>query len=388
MTKKNVYEKQLIAKVKQQYEEYRSGGKWQCTVCNYEMLYDDHPKDPRGKIVLKIKCPTCNKFIENFVTDKGRFDTVEFNELFFKYEDWLYKQCCNFHIEDTDDMYADLLHRFFVSVMTYNGEDSKFHTYLTNNVKCRFEDFERKNSRASKANGVQCQLCGRYVGAITRIHLLQNKSKALPGFPGHSHLHNHIIGEIGKEEFDSWEEPAEKGKFAWEGNEYSTRQRAAIKSVIVNSYRHMFPNADIASPNIYIYDVDATTGEDYANIIIDKRQPSLMMKGYYISDIGEDTSCFVPESMSLALTDMCKEYSAKFSEVLHSKYLGYRKRKFFKHTKDKAGLIKFFENILPLVFSGYTSADLSKFFNYEEDEVKFWLSKLKSCKEIKLHLNI
>lgn len=389
MTKKNDYEDRLIAKIKQQYEEYRSGGRWKCTKCDCEVLYDSHPKDPKGKIVLRIKCPSCNNFIENFLTDKGSFDTEEFNELFFKYEEWLHRQCCNFHIEDPDDMYADILHRFFVSVMTYNGKDSKFCTYLTNNVKRRFEDFERKNSRVSRANGVQCQLCGRYVGAITRIHLLQNKSKSLPGFPGHSYLHNHIIGEIGKDEFDSWEEPSEKGKFSWEGNDYSVRQRAAIKSVVVNSYRQMFPNADIASPNIYIYDVDPTTGDDYANIIVDKRHPSLMMKGYYASaSASEEDSYFVPEGMSMTMTDMFKDYSEKFSEVLHSKYLGYRKRKLFKHTGDKEGLFRFFESILPLVFSGYTADDLATHFNYDKDEVKFWLAKLKSCKEIKLNLNM
>lgn len=374
-------EKKLIEKIKEKYNEYRKGGKWVCTKCGIEILYNNIPPDHKGRLVLKVRCPICRKFIENFVSQyKDDFTCEEFDLLFHKYEMWIYNQCFNFHIEDIDDMYCDMLHRFFVSVMTYNGT-SKFSTYLTHNIKRRFEDFERKNSRLCKSNGVQCCLCGRYVGAITRIHLMNNKVKPKAGFDGHDLLHQFIINDIGKEKFDSWSDHKEYG-FKWEGNKYSTKQRRIIKGMIVNYYRRMFPHCEISSPNISISDRDPKTDMEYGSLIADKR------RYFDLGDGSYNLGYFIPEYMDFESINICRDFSERFSDLLHDHCNNYRKKHLLKHTQDKEGLKHFLENVLPFLMNGYNIHDIASKFGYEEGEVSFWLKRIKTSKDIKHKMNI
>jgi hypothetical protein len=392
-------DEQLVLTIQPQYEAYRSGGHWLCD-CGKKIPHYNRYRGV-GKVALKVKCPACGEKVERFITiGNESFDSLEFNELFRRYEEKIRLRCDKFNgIEESGNVSGDMNHRFYISVMTFNGL-WKFSTYVWNNIKRRFEDFERKNSRACKNNTVLCPLCGRYVGAITRIHLMANKSRPKHGYPGHQVLHAKIINDIGINKFALLGEadPTElERRFAWEGNRYSKKQKALIKILITDAYRQMFPNFShypLSVNNVSISDVDPDTNIEYVDMLRDKRHRSFRTGGYYVSSSGkaisdeEGTTLFVNTEIDQEDVDASLSFTERVCGILHKKFLRNRKRKTFHNSADKLGLQKFLNNIFPLLARGYNSEEIAEIHGYELVEIDFWLKRIRKSTEIKSSFNL
>lgn len=387
---------ELIREVQKQYHAFRIGGCWECE-CGFVVMYTEEYKTRS-----RMHCPSCGVVINNFrPVSRTDFDSLEFDEIFRRYHDKIYSCCVRFrHIEDPDDTYCDMLHRFFVSVLTYDGQ-CKFSTYLWNNIRRRFEDFERQSSRICKNSAIQCQLCGRYVGAITRIHLMNNTVKPKKGFIGHKVLHEKIIDDIGREKFNALDNSLEnkRAKEKWEGNRYSKRQNKLIKLMLVDAYRAMFPHFPLSVGHISISDSDPETNIEYGSMIQDNHSYDVNTRGFYITKNGDcvpeskvspddDVDFFLPEDINATEKDLCKEFAERITDVLHKKFMHYSKRKTFVHTKDKTGLQVFLQDILPYVSRGYDAKQIKTVFGYDEYETEFWLKKIKASKELHKLFNI
>ena len=395
---KKTSDKDLIHVIQQQYRQYRAGGHFQCS-CGQRIDYDTASAKQDGKILMKVKCSSCSENVEKFISKYNySFDSEEFNFLLDRYELRIKRRCEKMKIEDPVDMWGDMSHRFFISVVTYSPDSNcKFTTYMWNNIRRRFEDFERKNARACKNNSVQCQCCGRYVGAITRIHLYNNKIKSKPGFPGHKVLHDSIIAELGEEKWNLLNDDQDHSKTVkWQGNDYSKAQGQFVRPKLVAAYKQMFPRHDISLRNVSISDCDPKTEVEYINIIADKRDFEISSTGYYINTEGtvvgdkevDEGSIFVPDRLDKRFEDLCKHFSLQFSSILHHRFLHDKSRKSFKNTRDKAGLENFLVMILPYMAKGYTKQEIGSILGLDVDEVGFWLKNIKKSKEIRKSLNL
>lgn len=380
-------DKELIDIVQHDYNNFRRGGHWICK-CGKTIEYDDVMKNTNKNVILKVKCPNCKRVIETFVkSDKTRFDSVEFDILLNRYKNKIKNDCNNFMLEDKDDMYGDMIHRFFIAVMTYNGS-SKFPTYLNNLINRRFEDFERKYSRACRTSAVQCKLCGRWVGAITRMHLMNNKHKPIKGFPGHMVLHDKIIDEYGRENFKKIVDNLNFKKLkseSWEGNSYNRAQRKIIKTRIMQTYRHAFFGYNMSINNISINDKNPQTELEYIDTIACKNTYA-NVGGVYQNELNGNVF-FVANSVPIEIQDMCKEYAIFIGNILQKNFSNLRKRKKFKNSFDKDGLILMLERTFTLLFFGYSQNDIAKICGYDLAEIKFWIKQIKKSKEIREKLN-
>jgi hypothetical protein len=304
-------------------------------------------------------------------------------------------------IEDPDDMMGEMSLRFFISVMTYNGI-CKFSTYMWGNVKRRFEDFERKNARACKHNTVQCQCCGRHVGAITRIHLINNKVKPKDGFPGHQVLHNLIVERYGKNKFQLLDDGLSHEKCVkWQGNNYSKSQVKLMKGGLVDIYREKFPSYDVSKHNISLNDKDPNTDKEYGTLIADVSQKYMTIKGYYINSTGEtidlrscngdqqnnENNMFVVSNIDKKIIDLSKYYSEFFAKILHKKYKDDGNRQQFFNTKDEDGLKLFLGKVFQYMALGYKVDEIEKILKIDIKEIAFWIKKIKKSKKISKILN-
>lgn len=378
---------ELISIIQNDYNNYRKGGYWLCD-CGEKIDYDYVMQNTNKKVILKTACPKCKKLVERFVKPNNeKFDSPEFNELLNRYKNQIKNNCNNFKLEDKDDIYGDMIHRFFIAVMTYNGS-SKFFTYLNNLIHRRFEDFERKYSRARRTAVVQCQCCGRWVGAITRIHLINTKHKPVEGFAGHQILHDKIINEYGKEKFYQIKDSGQKKPLKserWEGNRYNKTQRQIIKSRIMQAYKDMFPNAYLSMGVISIHDKDPVTELEYIEKIADKTN-LINTGGFYVKK-ADGSIFFTAGSIPFEIENMCKSYADYIADALHKKFISIRKRNGFKNSFDQYNLKEMLENIFKFLFFGYSPEDISNICNYDVKEVKFWIKQIKNAKEIKEKLN-
>lgn len=392
--KNNNKDEDLVKIIQKQYNDFRIGGFWVCS-CTNIIPYSDRYVE-LGDIDLRVRCKKCNEYVEHFETRNKdiSFQSKEFDELFKRYYQQILNCCQKFaYIEDSGNVMGDMSYRFLISVMKYNGK-SKFKTYMWTNIKRRFEDFERRNSRVSKNNAVQCQLCGRHVGVITRIHLMNNKVKSLDGYPGHTILHKKIIKEdIGEERFklmSDLDDTLSLKKLKWEGNKYSSKQNKEIRSLITNAYRRMFPNHPLSISNISISDIDPKTKIEYINMIQDTTTRNVPVKGYFVTANIKASSkrkkindqIFIPEEISVKDIDICKDFASKVTPILHRKYSCNKIRKNFKNTKDEIGLKHFLENVLPYILKGYNIREIKSLKGLDRGELSFWLNKIKKTKEI------
>ena len=391
-------DRELVKTIQEQYHQYRKGGNFHCASC--DSLYSYESIAHSGKLVWKMKCPKCSLTVHNFEMHKEDFSSLEFEIIFKKYESKIYNLCLKMNIiEDPQDLLGEMSIRFFLSVMTYKCDSykCKFSTYMWGNIKRRFEDFERKNARACKSNPVQCKLCGRQTGAITRIHLLNNKIKPKPSFVGHQILHDKIIADYGKNKFVSLDDGTNHDKSVkWQGNNYSKEQTKFIKSHLVDYYKDMFPNDDISMHNVSLFERDPVTELEYSSIIPDKQVKShIDVQGYYINSCGQVVSAdegqqliFVPNENDAKTVDICKYYSEILTTFLHQEYIEDQTRKKFSVTRSQKGLGDFLSNVLPLVAYGYNKKQISKISKYSYSEISFWIKRIKESPNVKEYFKI
>lgn len=384
---KHKTDEELVEKIQHQYNEYRKGGYWLCD-CGRKRYLKKIMSETDKKVILKVRCTRCFEKIENFITkNENEFYSQEYQILFDRYKNQIKSDCANFKLEDPDDMYGDMSHRFFIAVMTYNGT-STFSTYFTNLKKRRFEDFERKNSRACRTTSVQCQCCGRWTGAITRNHLMMNKNKPLEGFLGHQILHDKIINDYGKDKFNLLdnEKAKELNSEHWEGNDYNKTQRQFIKSKIVQTYRDMFPNSVIAMNNISMSEKEPNTETEYINMLEDKNS-NIEIKGDIKYNINSGECLFVASAIPNEMSTLCRDYAYKIGDNLYENFQNVKKINRFKIFHNKDEFINMLSKSFALILLGYTISDICEIEKYDAKELKFWLKYIKAKKDFKSILN-
>lgn len=384
---KNKTDKELIEIIQFEYNEYRKNGYWLCD-CGRKRYLKKIMSETDKKVVLKVKCTRCYENIERFIArNKDDFYSKEYKILFDRYKNQIKNDCSNFKLEDPDDMYGDMSHRFFIAVMTYDGR-SAFSTYLTNLIKRRFEDFERKYSRACRTTSVQCQCCGAWTGAITRNHLMMNKKKPVDGFIGHQVLHDKIIDDYGRDKFNLLDNENTKvlNSKHWEGNDYNKTQRQLIKSRIVQAYREMFPNSIISMNNIYMSEKDPETETEYINTLEDKKS-NIEVKGDVRYNYKTGECLFVADTIPSEIKSICRGLAYEIGMNLHNNFQDVKKINRFKIFRNREEFINMLSKTFALMLLGYSLSDICEVEKYDIKELKFWLKYIKDKKEFKTILN-
>ncbi len=378
MKKNNIYynieDNALIEKIQIEYNDFRKGGHWLCK-CGNKIDYNHKLLETNKCLKINTKCD-CGKNVENFILKENKeFISEEFDVIFKRYENKIKSDCFNFKLEEFEEMYSDMYHKFFMAVMTFDKKSCKFYTYLNNILSRRFEDFERKKSRAKRANSVQCQCYGRWVGAITRIHLMNNKIKPKDGFPGHKFLHEQIICSHGEDHFSCLRDDenfAEINSEKWEGNSYNRAQRSVIKRHIVSAYKNFFPNYDISKSDLLFNDIEQESDVEFVNLIEDKKKILNYDTGFHNKD------GFYLEGIPSDIEETSEEFSEKISNLVFEKYKKYEKVKFFKNSNNIDDLKLMLKTVFSLLILEYSLEDICTIKGYDNKEVNFWVSKIKN----------
>jgi len=202
----NLSDFELVKLSQNDIDESRSKCYWKCPDKNCKgndilyihsllengVLYIHEKRCPCKKMINKRKI-ICNKKMILCGEEKP-FDSIYFNELFARYQNYIVRESLNYkNIDSPDEIYCTLISSFFKTVFQFNRDikstlsntsEKWFYSFFLTSLKNKLADMQKTKNYNKRNPLTTCLICGKEVNQINGDHLLE---------PGHEIINKDLI---------------------------------------------------------------------------------------------------------------------------------------------------------------------------------------------------